>query len=160
MSLVTKKWIIQSAIKKAYYKKAYPNVNICPSVVFRDKFIVLPTDSAKIDIGDRTFFNNYCSITAHSEVIIGTDCLFGENVKIYDHNHIFNDATRPIREQGFKVKPIYIGDNVWIGSNVLILAGSRIGNHCVIAGGVTVNFEVPDNHIVKRDGTIERIKEA
>ena len=39
-----------------------------------------------VKIGDNVFFNNGTSIAAKEKIEIGDNCIFGENVKIYDHN--------------------------------------------------------------------------
>ncbi len=41
--------------------------------------------------------------------------------------------------------PVKIGNNVWIGSHVIILPGVTIGNNCVIGAGSVVNKSIPDN---------------
>ena len=160
MSLQTKKWVLKNRLKKMYYRCAFKNCKLSNSFIFRDGFRILAEKTATVTIGDNTFFNNFCSINCQHEISIGKDCLFGEGVKIYDHNHKFNRTDIPIRDQGFNVHPVHIGDNVWVGSNVLILAGSDIGDHCVIAGGVTINYRVPPNSLVKRDGSIVEIVES
>lgn len=114
-------------------------------------------DEAVISIGDRCFFNNDCSITARESISIGNDCLFGEGVKIYDHNHVFKHIPTPIAQQGFSEGGVLIGNNVWIGSNVIILKGTEIGDNCVIAAESVVDSCIPDNSILRRNGTIDRI---
>ena len=52
--------------------------------------------------------------------------IFGENVKVYDHNHCYKDRTRLIKEQGYTSAPIHIGEHCWIGSNTIILKGVTI----------------------------------
>ena len=42
----------------------------------------------------------------------------------------------------------YIGNNVWIGENAVILAGSKIGDGCVIGANTVVTKEIPPNSIV------------
>ena len=74
--------------------------------------------------------------------------MFGENVKIYDHDHVFTDISVPIRDQGFAESPVVIGDDCWIGSNVVILRGSRIGRGCVIGAGAVVHGDVPPYSVV------------
>ena len=45
------------------------------------------------------------------------------------------------------VKPIYIGDNVHIGSNAIIMPGVSIGSNCIIGCGAVVTKNIPDNSI-------------
>ena len=44
--------------------------------------------------------------------------------------------------------PIKIGNNVWIGGNVILLGGISIGNNCVIGAGSLITKNIPDNCIV------------
>lgn len=93
-------------------------------------------------------------------VTIGDNSIFGENVKIYDHNHRFNILNKTVKEQGYTKDCISIGNNCWIGSNVVVLKGTKIGNNCVIGAGVTLSGDIPDGTIVKqnKDYLIEPIK--
>ena len=77
--------------------------------------------------------------------------MFGENVKIYDHNHRFNILNKTVKEQGYTKDSISIGNNCWIGSNVVILKGTKIGNNCVIGAGITLSGNIPDGTIVKQN---------
>ena len=79
----------------------------------------------------------------------------GENVKVYDHNHRFNIENTLISEQGFSVGEVSIGENCWIGSNVIILKDAKIGNNCVIAAGSVINDVIPDNSIVRNNIKID-----
>ncbi len=126
---------------------------------FREGFHVFIEENAYIYIGANCFFNNYCSITARKSVTIGDNCIFGENVKIYDHNHKYNDLSMPIGKQGFSSKEIVIEDNCWIASNVIILKGVHIGANSVIGAGVIVYKDVPENSVVVcRQDIIEKCK--
>lgn len=101
-----------------------------------------------IKIGKNCFFNNYCSVNALQEINIGDGTLFGENVKLYDHNHRFRNTDVPIKAQGYKTAPIRIGSHCWIGSNVVILKGVTIGNNCVIGAGSVITQNIPSNSVV------------
>ena len=158
MKLQKKIWHVGWIIKKFFYKLIYGNkIDIPQSVTFRSGFKVLLEENANIVIGERVFFNNGCSMTAMNRITIGKNSIFGENVKIYDHNHVFKKIPMAIAEQGFKIGTVSIGDNCWIGSNVILLKGANIGNNCVVAAGSIVDYDVPDNCILKRNGKIEKI---
>lgn len=115
---------------------------------FRNGFHIYIEDNGFINIGKNCFFNNYCSITARKKVTIGNDCIFGENVKIYDHNHKYSEKNKLIREQGFTAESVIIENNCWIGSNVTILKGVRIGSGSVVGAGVVVYSDIPDNSVI------------
>ncbi|TYS59870.1 acyltransferase [Sutcliffiella horikoshii] len=106
-------------------------------------------NGGKLLIGSNVFFNNNCSINCQGTIEIGNDCLFGENVKIYDHNHIFSDLYTPIAKQGMKVGKVKIGNNCWIGSNTTILANVEIGDNVVIGANCLVYKSIPSNSLVK-----------
>lgn len=63
-------------------------------------------------------------------------------------NHKFEDLDILIKNQGLDKKGIVIEDNVWIGANVTILDGVKIGSGSVVAAGAVVNKDVPQNTIV------------
>lgn len=116
-------------------------------------------DGGTIMIGDHVFFNHNCSITSMESVTIGDNCIFGENVKIYDHNHRFSRQCL-IKDQGFSKGSITIGKNCWLASNVTILKGAKIGDNVVIGAGCTIDGEVPSNSLVKvrREYDVEAIR--
>lgn len=146
------KWNLFCKIKKLilriYFKK---RIDFDKSLFFKNHFYLTIDKNAKLNIGKNCFFNNDCSINVRKRVYIGDNCLFGEGVKIYDHNHIFKYIPEPISHQGFKSKEITIGDNCWIGSNVVILKGVTIGSNCVIAAGTVVKQDVDSNCILDKD---------
>lgn len=121
---------------------------------FRRDFRVYLEPGATIAIGKNCFFNHSCSINALAGVEIGDGCLFGENVKIYDHNHKFAQPHAPIKAQGFSRGRVVIQDDCWIGSNVVILKGVTIGNHCVIGAGAVIDRDIPDGMLVTADRTL------
>lgn len=158
MNIQAKKWHLKCILKKMILRFMYTESLVIPaSVTFRTGFEIYISKNGKILIGENVFFNNYCSITAMGKIEIGDDCIFGEGVKIYDHNHVFKKIPEIISTQGFKVGKVSIGKNCWIGSNVVLLKGSTIGDNCVVSAGCVIDSFIPSNSIVKRDGTIELI---
>lgn len=124
------------------------NIKIGKRTTWRKGFSVMKNGDAQIKIGENCFFNNYCSINANDFIEIGNGSIFGENVKIYDHNHRFNQH-KEIKQQGFSNAGIRIGQRCWIGSNVTILKGTEIGNNCVVGAGCVISGKIPDDSIVK-----------
>lgn len=153
--VVIKMWCyFRAFIQKVFYKIIYrKNLLIGKGVTWRRGFSVMKMPEAVIQIGDNCFFNNDCSINSNHLIKMG-GVLFGENVKIYDHNHRFNEH-KPIKAQGFSNGTVTIGERCWIGSNVTILKGSKIGNNCVIGAGCVISGKVPDNSIVRLKQTVE-----
>lgn len=109
---------------------------------------------SNIRIGNDVFFNNYCSLNSLGHIEIGNHCIFGEGVKIYDHNHKYKKSNVIIKEQGFSIGKVSIGDNCWVGSNVTILNNVKIGKNVVIGANCLIHKSIPDNSIVKNNSDI------
>ena len=149
-------WHINAFFKKIFLKLIYgKSIYFGKRNTFRKRFNLAIDKGGKVKIGDYCFFNNDCSINIQSNLEIGKDCIFGENVKIYDHNHVFKDSNQLIRNQGFKTAPIKIGNNCWICSNVIILKGVKIGDNCVIGAGCVIKENIDSDSIVKCKDNIE-----
>ena len=75
--------------------------------------------------------------------------MMGPYVKMYVQNHNFSRTDIPMNQQGNSpVRPIVIGDDVWIGANVIILPGVSIGTGCVIGAGSVVTKSLPEYSVV------------
>lgn len=95
-----------------------------------------------INIGDNSGLGVRCEI--NGRVYIGKDVLMGPDVIMYTVNHKFQDKNIRIIDQGYsEEKPIYIGNDVWIGRKVIILPGVHIGDGAVIGAGTVVAKDVP-----------------
>ena len=102
-----------------------------------------------IEIGDNVVIGSYCNIRAVDEkIIIGNNVLIGQLVSIIGANHICKDKNVLINDQGVESKKIVIHDDVWIGSNSLLLPGAVIGEGGVVAGGSVVTNTVDPYCIV------------
>ncbi|WP_080988062.1 acyltransferase [Bifidobacterium animalis] len=147
-------------IRKANWRLFNKNLHFGAHFNFRKRLEINCAQHGVINIGSNVFFNNDCSLNAHRLIEIGDDCIFGEAVKIYDHNHKFFLSNEKIRQQGFSESAVAIGDDCWIGSNVVILAGTCIGNHVVIGAGCIVSGTIPSNVVLKasQNYNIEQIR--
>ena len=143
-------WRICSLIKQILFKLLLgKRISFGKNTTFRKGFGLYLGYKGHISIGDNVFFNRGCSINALNQVNIGSNTLFGENVKIYDHNHRFRERNLTIREQGYKSSPVSIGENCWICTNVVILRGVTIGAGSVIGAGCVIKNDIPPNSLVE-----------
>ncbi|PGR00702.1 acyltransferase [Priestia megaterium] len=138
--------ILKKRKLKLYYGK---QLQITPDLHFRKGFNILISKEGNLSIGKGCFFNFNCSISCLGSISIGDNSIFGENVKFYDHNHRFSDSTTLIKDQGYKVGSIKVGNNCWIGSNVTILNNVEIGDNVVIGANCVIQKSIPSNTIVR-----------
>lgn len=102
-----------------------------------------------ISIGEGVYLGRNVSIYAYeSDVTIGDNCLIAHGAVIQSRNHIYQEKARTIRSQGYDSKSVWIGNDVWIGTFAVILAGVAIGNGAVVAAGAVVNKDVSPYTVV------------
>jgi acetyltransferase-like isoleucine patch superfamily enzyme len=102
----------------------------------------------RIVIGSDVTLNEWVYISGYGEVTIGNDVRMGHRSSIVSSDHVFDDRTIPIHEQGLLAKPVRIGNDVFIGCNATILRGVTIGDGAVVAAGAVVMDDVPAYTIV------------
>jgi acetyltransferase-like isoleucine patch superfamily enzyme len=114
-----------------------------------------------LGVGEKTLFigkncemGDYVHIVAHENVKIGDNCLMASKIFISDTNHgdysgeNQSSPETPPNDRKLISRPVSIGNNVWIGENVCILPGVKIGNGCIIGANSVVNKDIPDNCII------------
>lgn len=96
-----------------------------------------------IHIGENFYANMGCTILDEAPVTFGENVLLAPNVSIYTAGHPLDVETRNAQIE--YAYPVTIGDNVWIGGDVVILPGVTIGNNSVIGSGSVVTKNIPAN---------------
>ncbi|MGN6605064.1 MAG: acyltransferase [Ginsengibacter sp.] len=123
----------------------------------RNNFNVTIGNNGVLSIGENCFFNNNCSINCLGKIEIGNNNQFGESVLFYDHNHRFSDTKKLISDQGFNVGTIRIGNNCWIGSNVVILQNVTIGDNVVVGAGCVIYKSIASNtKVINQQNLVEK----
>lgn len=112
-------------------------------VVFMDNCYI-SAGTGLLEIGN-CFINRNAYIVCKKGIRIGNGTIIGPNVCIVDNDHDYH--SRDFAHQ-FLSDSVEIGDNVWIGANVTILRGTKIGNNCVIGAGVILRGSIPDDTLV------------
>jgi acetyltransferase-like isoleucine patch superfamily enzyme len=110
----------------------------------------------RIEIGDGTTIQRRTSVIGN--VSVGSGCIIAPNVFISSGTHLFDKWPHlPIREQERRFEaagepiddmPITIGDDCWIGANVVVTPGAAIGRGCVIGANSVVVGDMPPYAIV------------
>ncbi|HMS63231.1 MAG TPA: acyltransferase [Solirubrobacteraceae bacterium] len=102
----------------------------------------------RIRIGEGVFLNQGVMVAAVDLVEIGDHCMAANGCMITDGNHRFDDPTKPVTWQGFDSKgPTRLGDNVWLGANVVVTSGVTIGDRCVVGSNSVVTRDLPPGSI-------------
>ncbi len=143
--------------------------------VYLDEGVYLHAMPSGIDIGENTYVMHHAELHVfnfrglpHAGIRIGKNCLISEfnvlrgqggitigdsvytspGVQLIAVNHVYADLNRPIIDQGITAEGIIVEDDVWIGSNVVILDGVRVGKGAIVAAGAVVTKDVPSHTIV------------
>ena len=113
---------------------------------FSYSYLDIRRASAGIIIGESTVIGNRISIISNHRVSIGSKCLIGNDVKIYDTD--FHSIDKNRKSENSLGGDVHIGENVFIGDNVVILKGVCIGDNSVIGAGSVVTKCFSDNTII------------
>jgi acetyltransferase-like isoleucine patch superfamily enzyme len=100
-----------------------------------------------IKIGRRCFIGEFSLIRGQGGVTIGDRVFLSPLVQIMAVNHVYDDPTRPLIEQGITAEGIVIENDVWIGAGAIVLDGVRIGRKSVIGAGAVVTRDVPPHSL-------------
>ena len=101
----------------------------------------------EIQTGDNSGLGIHCCVP--NGTVIGKNVIMGPNCYILAQNHSFDRLDIPMCKQGFSPKKYtIIGDDVWIGRNVLMTPGRTIANGSIIAGGCVLCKDFPEFSIV------------
>ncbi|WP_307799348.1 sugar O-acetyltransferase [Micromonospora antibiotica] len=94
-------------------------------------------------LGARSFVNFNAVLLDVARITIGADVQIGPNVQLLTATHPVE--AEPRRAKWESAQPITIGDNVWLGGGVIVLAGVTIGANTVVGAGAVVTRDLPAN---------------
>jgi acetyltransferase-like isoleucine patch superfamily enzyme len=125
-----------SYLRKARLQRLGKGAKILPTVFFKYPEM--------IQIGDHSFINHLCSVWASpgGPITIGNNVLLGPCASIISSNHGVARGDL-IRNQPGRDAPISIGNDVWLGANVVVTAGVSIGEGAVVGAGAVVTTDLP-----------------
>lgn len=117
------------------------------SFFFASKYTGRPS----LTIGHNTGIGHNCSFVVGKSIRIGQHCRIAAFVQMFDSpGHPLDPDARKAGQpaNAEDVRPIIIGDNVWIGTNAIVFPGVTVGDNSVVALGSVVMQNVPPNVVV------------
>lgn len=114
------------------------NISLGDNITIGTNIIFEAEKDSQLQIGNNVNLTHNIIISVNQKISIGNDCLIAENVSIRDANHKTEKSTTITKQQS-DIKPVIIGNDVWIGANSIILKGSTLLNGCVIGANSLTN---------------------
>ena len=99
-----------------------------------------------ITFGDYSKIGNRCELqSTNGEIILGTSARLGDGVNIHGGNHVYDKVGKYIVENAHDSSDgkVVIGNDTWIGANVIILKGVKIGDGSIVGSGAIVTKDIP-----------------
>lgn len=105
-------------------------------------------DGSNLKIGDFTQLGQNANLTG--PIKLGSYVMMGPDVVIMGVTHDISDLSKPMIDPSNPplINPVEIGDNVWIGTRVIILPGVKIENNSIIAAGAVVTKSFGPNSVI------------
>ncbi len=135
-SRVGRRWLM-----KMIETQAGASITIGQCCRIEDDVKLTTFGEGKLKIGDDCFVGWGSILSVQEKVSIGRGTAIAEYVSIRDHNH--KPCSGAVHLSPMQIKPVDIGQHVWIGAKVTIVAGVTIGDHAVIGANAVVTKDVP-----------------
>jgi acetyltransferase-like isoleucine patch superfamily enzyme len=106
--------------------------------------VTIHSDSGRVRLGKRVYLSRGVTVGSVELVEIGDFALIGPGCYITDGDHRHSDVSLPVPDQGMVSKgPTILEDNVWLGANVVVTSGVRIGSRSVVGANSVVTRDIP-----------------
>jgi acetyltransferase-like isoleucine patch superfamily enzyme len=124
-------------------------LKIGEGVLFEPLVWLTGGETGRIEIADGALINIGVLIAAVDKVSIGSNTMIANGCVVTDANHRFDDPSLPLTHQGFTSKgPTRIGNDCWLGANVVVTSGVTIGDRCVVGANSVVTQDVAPFSVV------------
>jgi acetyltransferase-like isoleucine patch superfamily enzyme len=134
------RWPLHGNVLEAMRER---RLEVGPEVLFEPGVWITAPGEARVRIGAGSFLNQGVMVASEQLVEIGAHCMLANGCFVSDANHRFDDPEKPITWQGFQSKgPTRIGDNCWLGANVVVTSGVSIGERCVLGANSVVTHDL------------------
>ena len=128
-----REWIMTPGCKVSFGNNVFLGKNVS----------INSTQGGNLEIGDNVGIGNNSQIVSRKHIRIGHGTSLAPGVMMFDHNHKF-DLNTGVNQREFDEGEIFIGENCWLGANVIVLKDVVIGNNTIIGAGSVVVKDIPD----------------
>lgn len=108
------------------------------------RYVIIQSLGGTIRIGENSVVGDFCSLYGQGNLTIGRDVMLAGGCRVVPNQHTFAIKDLPVSAQPCTALGITIEDGAWLGSNVVVLDGVRIGRGAVVGAGSVVTKSVPD----------------
>jgi acetyltransferase-like isoleucine patch superfamily enzyme len=136
---------LRTKVRLIGYRKYGVQLNFVPQGDFN---IMLAGDLAKFEIHHTSHLKSNTFIECSGGVKIGKYFHVGRGLTIFSTKHNFRSANQIPYDEVDAAAPVEIGDYVWIGANVSIVPGVKIGEGAIVGMGSVVTKNVPAGAVV------------
>jgi len=127
-------------------QKLFSNYNLKRIASYQTVPYIKPFSDTQLS--SKTYLGKYCSfngmkVQGGGKLIIGDYFHSGENIRVITQNHNYDNGTEIPYDSTEIYKEVVIENYVWIGSDVTILPGVKIGEGAIIQAGSVVAKDIP-----------------
>jgi acetyltransferase-like isoleucine patch superfamily enzyme len=150
---ITKPWIVTEGMVfigrrvELYARKHYARLILGRWVHVGDENR-LRCHEGTLRVGDKCVFGRDNTVNAYLDIEIGDKTIVADWVYVCDFDHVYEDITVPIKDQGLIKSPVRVGPDCWLGAKVTILRATTIGHGSILAANSVVRGDVPAMSIV------------
>lgn len=111
--------------------------------VLISRYCTLRSGPGSLYIHEGASLSPFCELSGVGGLTIGKNTQLASHAVILGDLHIYKDPSVPIKFQGARIKRVKIGEDVWVGANVVVMPGVTIGDGSVIGAGAVVTKDIP-----------------
>lgn len=110
---------------------------------------VIIREGGRLEMGERCVLQAFARIgVGAADVRIGDHVRVASNTSLLGSDHRYDDRETPVHLQDRRTPGLEIGDDVWIGTNSVVLPGVNIGRGAIIGAGTVLTEDVPEFAVV------------